>query len=136
MVVCAAESNDMLLKPHHFDIALAIIETTEEDMVNAFHGFGLGSHATKIAKVLSWVESQTDFSHETLLNKFYMDCLPEELTLFMTVAEDRSLVVKNLSPSKKLSYTVKTKKVKSKGKDSLKETVNRLMTENIIKEEI
>jgi len=136
MIVCASESNDMLLKPHHLDTALAIIETTEEDMVNAFHGFGLGSHATKIAKVLSWVESQTDFSHETLLNKFYMDCLPEELTLFMTVAEDRGLLTKNLSPSNKMSYTVKTKKIKSKGEDSLRETVYRLMTDNIIKERI
>ncbi len=132
MLICASESDKMILLPKHFEKALAILEYTEAEMPQAFQGFGIGDHATKLAKVLSWVEQQRTFCHSDLVQQFRFVSLPHELDIFMNVAEQSGLVKIDSTPTKTI-YTVLTKKLKSKGTEFLDATIFSMMKKNIIK---
>lgn len=132
MIVCASESDDMVLLPHHFDKALAILEATEAEMPNAFQGFGLGEHANKWAKILSWIESKDSFTRNEVITKFQFDCLPYELDGFLQLAEQRGLLLIESGPNN-TSYKVKSKKIISKGSDFLNKTVYSKMKANMLK---
>ena len=130
MLVSAAESDDMILLPHHFEKALAILEITETEMGNAFQGYGGGSHAGALATILMWIEHQDKFSFTQICNKFYLEALPNEMSIFMEVAVQRGLVTKTKAPTD-VWYEVQTKKVSGKGDEYLNETVLRLMIGNL-----
>lgn len=127
MILSASEDDSMILKPQHFDKALAILEMTEAEMINAFQGFGLGSHATVLAKVLGWIEQQDQFEHSDLIRRFAMDAMPNELSIFMDIAQQRGLVKSATTPTTTI-YEVIPKKVVSKGNDYINKTLYRLLS--------
>lgn len=136
MVLCASESDDMILLPRHFNKALAILEHTENEMPNAFQGYGVGEHADKWAKILSWIESKTKFTFVELLTKFQFDAMPHELDDFMSMAEQGGLVTCKIRPnSTNAEYVVHSKKQTKRGTDYLDQTVFSRMEHNILKGE-
>lgn len=128
MIVSASESSDMIIKKHHFEQALAILEYTELQMPKAFHGFGGGFHANKMGEIFQWIENQQKFTWEDLIKKFYLLAMPAELQDYMDTAEKIGLVKKTLTPTV-IFYEVLNQQEIRVGHDYLNETIFSKMQE-------
>ena len=121
MIVSASESDDMIIEGKHFEKALNILEVTEAEMPNAFHGIGMADHANVYAKVLSYIESQDRFSFNDICIAFQMDSGEKQLIEMLTMAERVGLLKRETSVSETY-YDVKQIK-KKKGKKVLKNNI-------------
>jgi hypothetical protein len=83
MIVAIAESDAMVLEPHHLKRALHILEMTELEMSNAFYGIGQGDHSTTMTNVMKFLQDNGSISWDKLVDKFKMDVLPVELQSFV-----------------------------------------------------
>jgi len=128
MIFSASESDEMIITKEHFERALAVLEYTEAQMAKAFHGFGGGFHAAKMAEIFQWVEEREKFSWQELLKRFYLLTMPTELTDFMDTAEKIKLVKKTLTPTT-IMFDVVKKKEEIRGSDYLNKTLFRKMKE-------
>ena len=131
MIICASESDDMVLLPHHFEKALAILELTEKGMGSAFQCLSVGGVPTETANILAWIEDRERFEWDEILNKFRM--LPHQLNEVLKIAEHCGLV-KIQSSATKTVYFVQIKNKKGGGMDYLNKTVFSLLSENSKKE--
>lgn len=126
MIVSVSESDDMEIHAHHFKKALALLEATEQEMPNAFQGFGLGSHAQVYAKLVSYIESTKAFTYEQLQTAFAIDALPHELLEYMKIAESSGLVKREDSHTT-IQFTSLQRREKKITQEYLEKTIYRLM---------
>jgi len=126
MIVSASESDDMEIHAHHFKKSLAILEATEQEMPNAFQGFGLANHAQVYAKLVRFIESSKGFTYEELISNFAIDALPHELLEYMKIAEASGLVKREDSHTT-VKFTPRTRRKKKVTQAYLEKTVYKLM---------
>ncbi len=126
MIISASENDDMEIHARHFKKALAILEATEQEMPNAFQGFGLGNHSQVYAKLVSFIESSKGFTYEELISNFAIDALPHELLEYMKIAEASGLVKREDSATT-VMFTPKTRRKKKVTQEYLEKTLYRLM---------
>lgn len=128
MIISASENESMEIHAHHFKKALALLEATEQEMPNAFQGFGLGSHAQVYAKLLTFIETYDgdDFTSEQLMSQFSMHALPHELIEYMKMAEASGLVKREESHTT-VKYTPLTRRKKKITQEYLENTIYKLM---------
>jgi len=126
MIVSVSESDDMKILAHHFKKALAILEATEQEMPNAFQGFGLANHAQVYAKIVSFIESSKGFSYEELISNFAIDALPHELLEYMKIAEASGLVKREDSLTT-IQFTPRIRRKKKVTQEYLEKTIYKLM---------
>ena len=132
MLVSAAESNDLIITTEHFEKSLAIMQVTEQEMPNAFYGFGLSSQANVYAKILSFIESRASFDWSELIRTFHLDV--ENITQlrgYVEMAEQSGLIICETSPTTCRYTTIRTPKV-DRDPNYLNKTVFRLLDRNII----
>ena len=128
MIVSAAESSDMELHDRHFEKALVILEATEKEMPNAFHGLGMASQSNVYAKIMSYIETHDRFSWNEVLRHVALDInSTHELRNLMEMAEQSGLVTEEQSTTT-LMYEATQKEKKSKGSKFLAETLYKQMT--------
>lgn len=128
MIFSAAESDEMIITKEHFERGLAVLEYTEAQMAKAFHGFGGGYHAAKMAEIFQWIEERERFSWQELMKKFYLLAMPAELTDFIDTAEKIKLVKKTLTATTIMYDVIKKKEIRG-GSDYLNKTLFRRMKE-------
>lgn len=132
MLVSAAESNDLILTAEHFEKALAIMQTTEQEMPNAFYGLGLSSQANVYAKILSFIESHETFEWTELVRNFHLDVENiSQLRGYMEMAEQSGIIKAEASATSSRFFSLKTKQA-IKDPDYLNKTIFRLMDRNLI----
>jgi len=129
MIFSASESNEMIITKEHFERSLAVLEYTEAQMAKAFHGFGGGYHAAKMAEIFQWIEEQESFSWQDLIKKFYLLAMQGELQDFMDTAEKIKLVKKTMTPTTSFYEVIKKKEIGGAGHDYLNKTLFRKMKE-------
>ncbi len=128
MIVSAAESSSMELHEQHFEKALAILETTEKEMPNAFHGLGMASQANVYAKILSYIETHDTFSWTQILQHVSLDINnTQDLRNLMEMAEQSGLVEEKQTTTS-LVYKATQKQIKPKGSKYLAQTLYSQMT--------
>lgn len=128
MIVSAAESSDMELHDRHFEKALAILEATEKEMPNAFHGLGMATQSNVYAKVLSYIETHDRFSWQQILQHVHLDINSTyDLRNLMEMAEQSGLVKSEESSTVKM-YEAIQKEKKAKGSKLLAKTIYKQMT--------
>lgn len=128
MIMSASETDNMIITKEHFERSLAVLEYTEAQMAKAFHGFGGGFHAAKMAEIFQWVEQQERFSWQDLIKQFYLLAMPNELTDFMDIAVKIKLIKKTVTPTT-IMFDVRKKKETNAGHDYLNETLFSKMKE-------
>jgi hypothetical protein len=126
MIVSASENDDMEIHAHHFKKSLAILEATEQEMPNAFQGFGLANHAQVYAKLVRFIEESKGFTYEELISNFAIDALPHELLEYMKIAEASGLVKREDSHTT-IQFTPKIRRKKKITQEYLEKTVYKLM---------
>ncbi|MCP4607691.1 MAG: DUF3987 domain-containing protein [Planctomycetes bacterium] len=128
MIVSASESSNMELHDHHFNKSLAILEATEKEMPNAFHGLGMATQANVYAKILSYIETHDTFSWNEILRHVSLDINnTQELRNLMEMAEQSGLVDEKQTTSS-LTYAATQKQTKAKGSRYLAQTLYSQMT--------
>jgi len=131
MLVCAAESNDMIITVEHFEKALAIMQVTEQEMPNAFYGLGLSSTADVYAKVLSFIESHESFEWTELVSAFHLDVENvSQLRGYLEMAE-QSGIIKAESSATEARYINMISKAEEFNPEYLNKTVFRLLERNL-----
>lgn len=105
MVFCASESSKMLLRKHHFNIALHVLTMTEQEMPNAFYGLGHGSHSTILTNVLTYMKTNNTVSWKKLLERFQLDVLPNELEQIIDLAVQTGRLRQEYTPNKDRHFT-------------------------------
>jgi len=131
MVISASENDDMLIKGHHFDKALAILEATEKEMDNAFYGLGLSDRTGVYAKFLDFVKSRKEFTWTELLQKLHQDINSiDELRGFIEIGVQSKLLKEEVSPTTS-NYVVQKQDYVVSSNDYLINTVLSKMDENI-----
>ena len=133
MLVSAAESNDMVLTDVHFEKALAIMQLTEQEMPNAFYGFGLSAQANVYAKIMSFIEEHDSFDWLELCRTFHLDVDNiSQLRGYLEMAEQSGLIRCEASATESRYISIATKP-RIVDPEYLNKTVFRLMDRNIIK---
>lgn len=128
MIVSASEDSSMELHAHHFEKALAILETTEKEMPNAFHGLGMASQSNVYAKILSYIETHDRFSWQQILQHVSLDINgTHELRNLMEMAEQSGIITEEHSDSVQM-FEATQKEKKSKGSKLLTKTLYKQMT--------
>jgi len=128
MVVSASEDSSMELHDRHFEKSLAILEATEKEMPNAFHGLGMATQSNVYAKIMSYIETHDQFSWNEVLRHVHLDINnTQELRNLMEMAE-QSGQVKAEQSTTTLMYESIQKTNKSKGSKYLTETLYQQMT--------
>lgn len=128
MIVSAAESSAMELHDRHFKKALAILEATEKEMPNAFHGLGMAAQSNVYAKIMSFIENNDSFSWQQILQHVHLDINnTQELRNLMEMASQSGLVTEEQSTDT-LMYEATKKETVSSGSKFLSETVFKQMT--------
>ncbi len=128
MLVSAAESSAMELHDRHFEKSLAILEATEKEMPNAFHGLGMAAQSNVYAKIMSYIETHDQFSWNEILRHVSLDINnTQELRNLMEMAEQSGLV-KGEQSTTTLMYEATEKEKKSKGSKFLVKTLYKQMT--------
>lgn len=126
MIISVSENDDMVIHPHHFKKSLAILEATEQEMPNAFQGFGLANHAQVYAKLVTYIESSKGFTYEELISTFAIDALPHELLEYMKIAEASGLVKREDSHTT-IKFTPRLRRKKKVTQEYLEKTLYKLM---------
>ena len=128
MIISAAESSLMELHERHFTKSLAILEATEKEMPNAFHGLGMASQSNVYAKIMSFIETNNKFSWNEVLRHVSLDINnTQELRNFMEMAEQSGLVIAEQSTTE-LRYEATQKEIKTQSSKHLSETLYNQMT--------
>ena len=136
MLVCAAETSDMIITSEHFEQALAIMQVTEQEMPNAFYGLGLSSQANVYAKVLSFIESHDSFEWSELVRNFHLDVdNMTQLRGYVEMAE-QSGILKAENSATTCMYTTIRKQQTVRDPTYLDKTVFKLMDRNVIKNQM
>jgi len=136
MLVCAAESDEMIITAEHFEQALAIMQATELEMPNAFYGLGLSSQANIYAKILSFIDAHESFEWTELVRNFHLDVdnIPQ-LRGYVEMAE-QSGILKAENSATTCRYTTVRKQHKVRDPTYLDRTIFRLMDRNVIKNQM
>lgn len=132
MLVCASESNDMIITAEHFEKSLAILQYTEQFMSGAFHGLGMSAQANVYAKLLTFIESRDCFSWTDLVSEFHLDV--DNLTQlrgYLEMAEQSGLLKSEASATTS-RYTRIVKPENLKDTQYLDKTVFSLMNRNLL----
>ena len=133
MLVSAAESSDMVLTDVHFEKALAIMQLTEQEMPNAFYGFGLSAQANVYAKIMSFIEDHDSFDWLELCRTFHLDVDNiSQLRGYLEMAEQSGLIRCEASATDSRYISIATKP-RIVDPEYLNKTVFRLMDRNILK---
>jgi len=136
MLVCAAESNDMIITPEHFEQALAIMQITEQEMPNAFYGLGLSSNANIYAKVLDFISSHENFEFSDIVRNFQLDVENiSQLRGYLEMAEHAKIVQSESSLTETRYFSVKNQKMII-DPSYLEKTIFSLMDRNLIKNQL
>lgn len=73
-LICAAsESNERVLHIRHFERALHILQMTEQEMPNAFHGIGTAQHSQVFVNIMQFLKSTGTIEWAKLLKRFQLD---------------------------------------------------------------
>lgn len=131
MLVCAAESNEMIITAEHFEKALAIMQVTEQEMPNAFYGLGLSSQADVYAKILAFIENRDSFDWMEFVRTFQMDVenIPQ-LRGYLEMAEQSGIIKSENSATASRYINIQTKS-ELIDPEYLNKTVFRLMDRNL-----
>ena len=121
MIVCASQSNDMIIRGHHFERALAILEYTEHNMQDAFYGLGRGEHAELMAELLQYIDEKQQVTPGELYARFYLDSHPEDLQKLIQGAKLAGKINEERTPSNKVIITPNSHLIK-RMKPSLKDS--------------
>jgi len=128
MIISASEDSSMELHDRHFDKALAILEATEKEMPNAFHGLGMATQSNVYAKILTFIETHDKFTWQQVLQHVHLDINnTQELRNLMEMAEQSGQVTAEQSTTTQM-FTATQKKNKTKGSKFLAETLYKQMT--------
>ena len=131
MLVCASESNDMIITVEHFEKALAIMQVTEQEMPNAFYGLGLSASADVYAKILSFIEERDSFDWLELVRTFQMDVENvNQLRGYLEMAEQSGIIKAETSATASIFVSLVTK-ADPIDPEYLNKTVFRLMDRNL-----
>ena len=131
MLVCAAESNEMIITAEHFEKALAIMQITEQEMPNAFYGLGLSSQADVYAKILSFIEDRDSFDWMEFVKTFHLDVenIPQ-LRGYLEMAEQSGIIKAETSATSSRYVNLQTK-AELIDPEYLNKTVFKLMDRNL-----
>lgn len=119
LIMSASENNDMIVKEHHFDRALHILEMTEQEMPNAFYGLGQGNHAQLLAKVSTYLKDIKEVTWVQLLQKFQLEAMPDELERILDMLAQTQRIRIGLTGQNKRIFTYNEER-----KDSNKDYYN------------
>ena len=134
MLVCASESNDMIITDKHFEKALAILQVTEQEMPNAFYGLGLSSQSDVYAKFLTFIKEREYFEWSELARTLHMDVENmNQIRGYVEMAEQSGLIVCESSATA-TRYVVAHKEQEVDRSGYLDESVFRLMDRNLLKQ--
>jgi hypothetical protein len=108
MVISASESNDMILREHHFTKAIEVLKFTEHDMPNAFYGLGRGVHSDILSDLMRFLQDKgTEQGHISwidVLRRFQLDAIPSELETYLSICEQTGMIKKVRSAAGKRVY--------------------------------
>lgn len=127
MVVSAAFSNSMVITEKHFQTALDILEYTEYEMPNAFHGIGKGTHASLMADILAVLQVNRVMEFNALYANFHMDVLLQEFTQCIMALEKSGFIKEEISGSGRTFITYLDKEM-TKKKETLDKTIFKYRT--------
>jgi hypothetical protein len=133
MIVSVSENSSMEIHERHFKKALAILEATEKEMPNAFHGLGMAAQSNVYAKIMSFIENNNKFSWNEVLRHVQLDINnTQELRNLMEMAQQSGLVTEDQTTTT-IMFEATQKETDSTGSKFLSETLFKQMT-NLKKE--
>lgn len=133
MIISASESNNMIIREHHFNTALNILHRTEKEMPNAFFGLGRGDHAQALTDILVSLQREGSLSWTEIVDGNKLDHSVEELSKIMQLLEATGRVTRDISMGGKVKYLTTDKEDVAESKpDELKNSVLKYHTEDKI----
>lgn len=119
MIVSVSESSDMIITGKHFEKAKAILEETETEMPNAFHGATDNIYSEMYSGILAYVDSVRQFTMTDFLREHQLTAEPRRLEEALETLERVQRIKRVRSTSGKSYYEVLPEETEVRPQSSL-----------------